>query len=181
MKILGICGSLREKSYNKGLLEAAKGLAPENMEIEIVDLSEIPSFNQDLEMNLPEAVVEFKAKIEEADGLLFATPEYNYSVPGILKNAIDWASRPFGQNIFEGKPVAIMGASIGMSGTIRAQIALRQTFAYLNVYDMKKPEIYVTDATNKFSAESKLTDTDTSDHLSKFLQAFEIWVKKMTN
>lgn len=175
-KILGIAGSLRKDSFNRSLLRAAVELAPSEIEIEIFDIAEIPLFNQDLEVNSPEIVKKFKSKIESADGILFVTPEYNYSIPGVLKNAIDWASRPYGQNSFEGKPVAIMGASVGMGGTIRAQIALRQTFGFLDVRDMKKPEIYVTTATAKFSADGKLTDTDTRDHVEKFLLSFSAWV-----
>lgn len=175
-KVLGIAGSLRKDSFNKSLLRAAAKLVPDGLEIEIVDIAEIPLFNQDLEANLPEVVKDFKIKIEAADAILFVTPEYNYSIPGVLKNAIDWASRPYGQNSFEGKPVAIMGASGGMSGTIRAQIALRQTFGFLDVRDMKKPEVYVTTASTKFSADGKLIDSDTRDHVEKFLVAFNEWI-----
>lgn len=120
VKILGFAGSLRRDSYNRMALRVATGLVPDNAEIEIFDLEGIPPFNQDLEEDLPEKVKEFKRKIREADAILIASPEYNYSVPGVLKNAIDWASRPYGDNALEGKPAAIMGASIGMSGTPRA-------------------------------------------------------------
>jgi chromate reductase, NAD(P)H dehydrogenase (quinone) len=116
LKFLGFAGSLRLGSYNKALLRAATNLLPENATLEIFDLNDIPPFNQDLEMDIPKEVTEFKSKIREADAILIATPEYNYSVPGVLKNAIDFASRPYGDNPFDGKPVAIMSASIGMLG-----------------------------------------------------------------
>jgi chromate reductase len=179
MKILGIAGSLREGSYNKSLLLSATELAPKEMDIEIFDLGKIPPYNQDLETNLPEIVKDFKDKIIAADGILFATPEYNYSIPGVLKNAIDWASRPFGQNAWENKAAAIIGASTGMLGTARAQTALRQTFTFLNVFCMNRPEIYVAKAADKFSAEGKLTDDETKDYLKKFLEEYEKWILRM--
>src|SRR4030065_1292181 len=126
VNILGFAGSLRKNSYNKALLRAAMELLPTDAKLEIFDLEGIPPFNQDFETQMPEKVKEFKAKIKEADGTLIATPEYNYSIPGVLKNAIDWASRPHGDNAFDGKPVAIMGASVGMLGTDRAQYDLRR-------------------------------------------------------
>ncbi len=179
MKILGIVGSLRQGSFNKSLLISAIDLAPKEMNIEIFDLGKIPPFNQDMETNLPESVKEFKDKIISADGILFATPEYNYSIPGVLKNAIDWASRPFGQNSWENKAVAIIGASPGMQGTARAQTALRQTFTFLNVYCMNRPEIYVAKAADKFSADGKLIDSETKDYLQKFLVEYEKWTLRM--
>ena len=143
IKILGFAGSLRKDSYNRSLLRAALELAPKDAELEIFDLEGIPPFNQDLENQPPQKVKEFKAKIRAADAILIATPEYNYSIPGVLKNAIDSASRPYGDNPFEGKPVAVMGASIGMLGTARAQYHLRQSFVFLNVYPLNQPEVMV--------------------------------------
>ena len=121
INILGFAGSLRKGSYNRSLLGAALELVPEGVNIEVFDLDGIPPFNQDLESQPPERIKEFKARIRMADAILIATPEYNYSIPGVLKNAIDCASRPYGDNAFEGKPVAVMGASIGMLGTARAR------------------------------------------------------------
>jgi chromate reductase, NAD(P)H dehydrogenase (quinone) len=132
--ILGLAGSLRRASYNRGALRAAQKLVPENASIEIFELDDIPLFNQDLENSLPSAVADLKEKVRSAHAILFVTPEYNYSVPGVLKNAVDWASRPFGDNAWDGKPVAIMGASIGTTGTARAQYHLRQMFVFLNMY-----------------------------------------------
>ena len=131
LKILGFAGSLRAGSYNRALLRAATELLPDDATLEIFDINGIPPFNQDLEMDMPAKVKEFKSKIRGADAILIATPEYNYSIPGVLKNAIDFASRPYGDNPFNDKPVAIMSASIGMLGGARAQYHLRQTFIFL--------------------------------------------------
>ena len=132
IRILGIAGSLRHQSYNRAALRAATQLAPEGAAIETFELDGIPLFNQDEEKNPPAKVVELKMRVRECDAILFVTPEYNYSVPGVLKNAIDWASRPYGDNAWDGKPAAIMGASIGAIGTARAQYHLRQIFVFLN-------------------------------------------------
>ena len=142
-RILGFAGSLRKGSYNKSILSAALEMVPGDATLEIFDLEGIPPFNQDLETQPPEKVKEFKAKIRAADAILIATPEYNYSIPGVLKNAIDWASRPYGDNAFEGKPVAVMGASLGMLGTARAQYDLRRSFVFLNMYPLNQPELMV--------------------------------------
>jgi chromate reductase len=129
VKILGFAGSLRKQSYNRGLLQAALEVAPStNCNLEIFDLEGIPLYNQDEENKLPKSVVQLKAKVRAADAILIATPEYNYSIPGVLKNALDWASRPYGDNAWDNKPVAIMGASPGMQGTSRSQYHLRQVF-----------------------------------------------------
>jgi chromate reductase len=133
-RILGFAGSLRKGSYNRSLLRAALELLPANVELEIFDLEGIPPYNQDLDPQPPEKVRAFKAKIRAADALLIVTPEYNYSIPGVLKNAIDWASRPHGDNSFDDKPVAFMGASMGMIGTARAQYHLRQSSVFLNMH-----------------------------------------------
>jgi chromate reductase len=139
ISILGFAGSLRKASFNRALLSAAVELAPEDAALEIFDLEGIPPFSQDLETVPTERVKEFKSKIRSADAILIATPEYNYSVPGVLKNAFDWASRPPKDNAFDGKPVALMGASTGMLGTARAQYHLRQTFVILNAHPLNRP------------------------------------------
>ena len=126
VRILGFAGSLRKGSYNKALLRAAGELAPKGAELRVFDLEGIPPFNEDLESNPPAKVKDFKAEIKAADALLIATPEYNFSMPGVLKNAIDWGTRPYGDNAWAGKPAAIMGASTGQFGTVRAQLHLRQ-------------------------------------------------------
>lgn len=177
LKILGIAGSLREKSYNKSALRAAQQLVPADMEIEVFDLKGIPPFSEDEERNPPERVADFKKKIREADAILFVTPEYNYSIPGVLKNAIDWASRPYGDSAWAGKTVAVMGASMGNLGSARAQYHLRQVFVFLNVHDMKQPEVMIGNASQKFDADGNLTDEPTREHLRKFLAAFATYIK----
>ena len=179
LKVLGFAGSLRLGSYNKALLRAAVNLVPEDMNIEIFDLEGIPPFNQDTEENMPEKVKEFKTRIREADAILIATPEYNYSVPGVLKNAIDWASRPYGDNPFDGKAVAIMSASVGMLGGARAQYHLRQIFVFLNMYPINRPEIIVPFAQDKFDASGKLLDDNTSKFLGQLLHNLANWTRKL--
>jgi chromate reductase len=180
LKILGFAGSLRVGSYNKALLRAAANLLPENATLEIFDLDGIPPFNQDLEKDMPRKVIEFKSKIRNADALLIATPEYNYSVPGVLKNAIDFASRPYGDNPFDEKPVAIMSASIGMLGGARAQYHLRQMFVFLNMYPINRPEVIVTFAPDKFDEEDgKLLDDDTKKFLGQLLQNLANWARRL--
>src|SRR5919202_4620929 len=180
LKILGFAGSLRVGSYNKALLRAAANLLPENATLEIFDLEGIPPFNQDLEKDLPRKVIEFKSKIRNADALLIAPPEYNYSVPGVLKNAIDFASRPYGDNPFDEKPVATMSASIGMLGAARAQYHLRQVFVFLNMYPVNRPEVIVTFAPNKFDANGNLLDNDTSKFLKQLLENLAYWTSGLS-
>src|SRR5271157_84996 len=158
IRILGFAGSLRKGSFNRALLQTAEELMPEKVMFETFDLEGIPMFNEDLMAQPPQIVKDFKAKIKAADAVLIATPEYNYSIPGVLKNAIDWASRPYVENVFDGKPVAIMGASTGMLGTARAQYHLRQCFVFLNVRTINKPEVMVNNAMEKFDANHKLQD-----------------------
>jgi chromate reductase, NAD(P)H dehydrogenase (quinone) len=179
LKILGFAGSLRKDSYNKSLLRSAAQLLPSNTTLEIFDLSDIPPFNQDLETNMPPKVKEFKTKIRESDALLIATPEYNYSVPGVLKNAIDYASRPYGDNPFDDKPVAIMSASVGMLGGARAQYHLRQMFVFLNMHPINVPEVIVTFASDKFDSEGNLLDEDTKRFLTQLLQNLSNWTRRL--
>lgn len=169
-RILGISGSLRRESYNSAALRAAAGLAPEGVAVETFGLDGIPPFNQDEEKNPPAKVVELKRRVREADALLFVTPEYNYSVPGVLKNAIDWASRPYGDNAWDGKPAAIMGASPGTIGTARAQYHLRQIFVFLNVFPVNKPEVMIGNAPQRFDAEGNLTDETTKEYIRQLLR-----------
>jgi chromate reductase len=179
VKILGFVGSLRKGSFNRALMRAAVELAPEDAELEVFDLEGIPPFNQDLENQPPQQVKEFKAKIRNADALLIASPEYNYSIPGVLKNAIDWASRPHGYNAFEGKPVAVMSASIGRLGGARAQYHLRQSFVYLNMYPLNRPEVMVPFAQERIDKEGKVTDQDTRQLIRKLLEALVQWTRKL--
>ncbi|MGB8217869.1 MAG: NAD(P)H-dependent oxidoreductase [Candidatus Methanoperedens sp.] len=179
IKILGFAGSLRKGSYNKALLRAALELSPEDEEFEIFDLEGIPPFNSDLENRMPEIVKEFKAKIRAADALLIATPEYNYSIPGVLKNAIDWASRPYGDNAFEGKPAAIMSASSGMLGAVKAQFHLRQTFVFLDVLAINRPEVVVTFAGEKIDEKGRVIDEKTREKIKELLKALVAWTIRL--
>lgn len=171
LNILGIVGSLRKDSYNLFSLKAAQALLPEDAALSLVDLHGIPVFNQDDEMAPPAAVIEFRQKILAADAILFATPEYNYSLPGGLKNAIDWASRPFGQSVWQGKPSAIMGVSIGTFGTARAQYDLRKILVALDMPVVTQPEIMIGNAAQRFDQSGKLTDEPTREMIRKLLSA----------
>ncbi len=158
INILGFAGSLRQKSFNRALLRNCLELLPPDTTLEIFELDGIPPFNQDIESVVPQPVIEFKQKIKASDALLIVTPEYNYSVPGVLKNAIDWASRPSGNNSFQGKNAAIMSVSTGMLGGSRAQYHLRQSLVYLDMRPLNKPEVFVTFAAQKFDEQGKFTD-----------------------
>ncbi len=178
--IIGFAGSLRKDSYNKALLRAAVELVPEGVVLEIFDLDGIPPFNQDLENDPVEKVKEFKSRIRAADAVLIATPEYNYSIPGVLKNAIDSASRPYGDNAFEHKPVAIMGASPGMIGSARAQYHLRQCFVFLSCFALNHPEVMVSHAQDKIDKDGKVTDQKTRELIRQLLESLLAWTKRLS-
>lgn len=178
IKVLAIPGSLRKGSYNLAALRAAEKLAPPEMELEIFDLNGIPPFSEDDEKNPPPRVIEFKRKIRESDAILFSTPEYNYSIPGVLKNAIDWASRPYGDSAWTGKPVALMGASTGMLGSARAQYHLRQVFVFLNAYALNQPEVLIANAAQKFDGAGNLTDEKTKEMIKRLLDALVSWAQR---
>jgi len=179
IQILAFAGSLRKGSYNKAILRAAKEIAPESMHITIFDLQGIPLFNADAEAHGdPERVADFKKAIREADGLLIATPEYNHGVPAVTKNAVDWASRPAKNAPLNEKPVGILGASPGMTGSARGQSQLRQAFEFTNSSCMPQPEILVFRAHQKFDDEGNLTDEKTREYLGKYLDALRDWVDK---
>ncbi len=179
LKVMGIAGSLRRGSYNRAALRAAVELAPAGLEIEIFDLAPIPLYNEDVRaLGFPPPVEELRERIRAADALLFVTPEYNYSVPGVLKNAIDWASRPPDQP-FEGKPIAIMGASPSMFGTARAQYHLRQVFIYLDGLLLNRPEVMIASAGKKFDEHGRLTDETTRGFIRKLLEALEAWTRRL--
>ena len=179
INILGFAGSLRRGSYNRALLLEATKLVPVGVKLEIFDLDDIPSFNQDLEQTMPDKVKEFKAKIRAADAILIATPADNYSIPGVLKNAIDWASRPYPDNSFEGKPVALMSASIGLLGGARAQYHLRQVFVFLDMHPINKPEVFVTFAPSKFDKEGNLIDEAAKILIREQLDKLVVWAKRL--
>ena len=179
IRILGIAGSLRQQSYNRGTLRAAAELVPEGATVEIFELDGIPIYNQDDEGNPPEKVTEFKRKIRDADAILFVTPEYNYSVPGMLKNAIDWASRPYGDNSFDGKPAAIMGASIGAIATARAQYDLRKMMVFLNMFPINQPEVMIGNAGERFDEQGNLTDETTKKFIRQQLENLVAWTRRI--
>jgi chromate reductase len=179
ISIFGFAGSLRKGSYNRALLRSALSLMPVNAKLEVFELDSIPLFNQDFESSPPESVKEFKRNIKTADALLIVTPEYNYSIPGVMKNAIDWASRPYGDNAFEGKPVAIMSASIGMLGGARAQYHLRQSFVSLNMYPVNRPEVMVNFAPQKFDDQGRLLDEKTKELVIELLNNLTAWARKL--
>jgi len=179
LSILGFAGSLRRESYNRALLRAAVDLAPDGVEIIVFDLAEIPLYNGDVEaQGDPAGVSRFKQAISDADGVLMATPEYNHGVPGVMKNAIDWASRPPRGAPLGGKPVGIIGASPGITGSARGQSQLRQAFEFTNSFCMPQPELLVFKAHEKFDAEGKLSDAPTAQHLTDYLAAFAAWVRR---
>ena len=180
IKVCGIAGSLRAGSYNRALLNAAQELSPAGVRIQVFEgLREIPPFDQDVEQRGdPEPVRALKRAIESADALLVSSPEYNYSVPGVLKNAIDWASRPAGRSVLQGKPVAIVGATMGLWGTVRAQLALRQIFLFTESPVLLKPEVLVAQAANRFDPSMRLTDETTRKTLRELLERLPGWVSR---
>ncbi len=179
ISILGIVGSLRKGSYNKALMRCALENCPPDAAIEVFDIGGMPLFSEDWEKTPPPIVTELKAKIRAADAILIATPEYNYSIPGVLKNAIDCGSRPYGDNAFDGKPVALMGASVGMLGTARAQYHLRQSFVFLNMRPFNLPEVMVPFAQEKIDAGGKVTDPKTCEKVKEQVAALVDWTRKM--
>jgi len=179
IKIFGFAGSLRKGSYNKAILRAALELVPDDAELETFDLEGIPPFNQDQDKDPPAKVKEFKSGIRAADAILIATPEHNYSIPGVLKNAIDWASRPYAENAFDGKPLGIMGASPGMLGTARAQYDLRRSCVFLNMYPLNRPEVMVPYCEDKIDQSGRVTDGHTRDKIRQLLQALVTWTRRL--
>jgi chromate reductase, NAD(P)H dehydrogenase (quinone) len=179
IKVLGICGSLRQASFNKAALRTAIELVPDGMTVEEADISAIEPYNEDVfAKGFPAAVEVLRQQIAAAEALLFATPEYNYSMPGVLKNAIDWASRPPNQP-FARKPVAMIGASRGMFGSARAQYHLRQVCVSLDMYPINKPEVMIPAAQTKFDASGNLTDEPTRGLIAVLLVALRDWALKL--
>jgi chromate reductase, NAD(P)H dehydrogenase (quinone) len=177
--ILGIAGSLRRASYNRAALRAATLLVPQDATLDSFALDGIPGFSQDEEQHPPATVVELKKRIRAADAVLIVTPEYNYSIPGVLKNAIDWASRPYGDSAWNGKPAAIMGASVGTIGTARAQYHLRQVFVFLNMFPLNQPEVMIGNAAERFDKEGNLTDETTKNFIRQLLQNLVEWTRRL--
>jgi chromate reductase len=178
-RILGIAGSLRKESFNRSVLRAATQLVPQDASIDVFELDGIPGFNQDEEQNPPAKIANLKKRVRESDAILFVTPEYNYSVPGVLKNAIDWASRPYGDSAWNGKPAAMMGASIGAMGTARAQYHLRQMMVFLNMYPVNQPEVMIANAPKGFDADGNLTDETSKELIRQLLQNLVNWAQQL--
>lgn len=177
--VLGFGGSLRKGSFSTALLKCAQGLHVEGVEVELFEeFGQFPIFNQDFEKTPPDPVARFKQKVRACDALLISTPEYNYSVPGYLKNAIDWASRPYGDNSFEGKPVAIMSESTGQNGGSRAQYHLRQTFIFLDMHPINRPEFMASQIQEKI-VDGVVTDEHTKEKMAELLTALAVWTKRL--
>lgn len=170
VKILGVAGSLRKNSFNRALIRVAQQLVPAGAILDTFDITGIPPFSEDDEKNVPQRVMEFKKAIRAADAILFATPEYNYSIPGVLKNAIDWASRPYGDSAWQGKTAAIIGASAGRMGTARAQYHLRQVCVFLDVNLINQPEVMVGNASEMFDASGNLSHESSRKAIRELLE-----------
>ena len=180
LNFIGISGSLRAGSYNSAALRTAVQLVPAGVTLEIADISTIPLYNDDVKVaGIPDVVEKLRGRIERADALLIVTPEYNYSIPGVLKNTIDWLSRTPKQP-FNRKPTAVMGASQGLFGTARCQYHLRQVFTALNALMLNRPEVMIASAQTKFDADGKLTDQATREHIAKLLQALADWTRLLS-
>jgi chromate reductase len=179
LRILGIAGSLRQGSYNRAALVAAQGLLPPEVSLAIFDLEGIPLFNQDTEGSPTPKVSEFKKNIREADAILICTPEYNYSIPGVLKNAMDCASRPYGDSAWSGKPVAVMGVSVGLFGTVRAQNHLRQSFVSLSMLPINHPEVMIGNAAQAFDGQGVLTDDKSKALIRDLLVNLTNWAHQL--
>ncbi|HEX4104077.1 MAG TPA: NAD(P)H-dependent oxidoreductase [Candidatus Paceibacterota bacterium] len=179
IKFVGIAGSLRKASINKALIGAVKGLAPAEVSFEILEMGNLPLFDQDVEMaNYPKEAQALKDKIVAAQGAIIATPEYNRSIPGVLKNFLDWTSRPYGHNAWAGKVVGVTGASGGAIGTALAQYHLKNILLYLNARVLGQPELYVNNAGQKISEQGVLTDVATKEHIAKFWEALLAEVRR---
>ncbi|HEY2445671.1 MAG TPA: NADPH-dependent FMN reductase [Rhizomicrobium sp.] len=179
MDVCAICGSLRKRSFNRMALRAARELAPQGMTIAECAIRQFPLYDEDVrQLGFPGPVQDLRERIRAADAILFVTPEYNYSMPGVLKNAIDWASRPPDQP-FNGKPAAIMGASPSMFGSARAQYHLRQSCVYLNMFPVNQPEVFIAGADRKFDENGNLTDEATRKLIARLLQELARWTARL--
>jgi chromate reductase, NAD(P)H dehydrogenase (quinone) len=173
-----LVGSLRKESLNRKLANALIAMAPSSLKLDILEIGDLPLYNQDHEADPPPAVRDFKQRVAAADAVLFITPEYNRSVPGVLKNAIDVASRPYGQSAWNGKPGAVISASPGAIGGFGANQHLRQSMVFLNVPMLQQPEAYIGGAGNLFDDKGNIADDTTRDFMEKFLQAFSAWIER---
>jgi chromate reductase, NAD(P)H dehydrogenase (quinone) len=179
-KIAVIVGSLRKESFNRKMAKALIALAPESLKLEIIEISGLPLYNQDLDDNPPAPWTDFRERIIKFDGVLFVTPEYNRSVPAVLKNAIDVGSRPYGKSVWDGKPGAVMSVSPGVIGGFGSNHHLRQSLMFLNVFTMQQPEAYIGNAANLFDESGNLANDSIKGFISKFINAFAAWVETIT-
>jgi NAD(P)H-dependent FMN reductase len=179
-KIAVVVGSIRRDSFNKQLAHALISLAPQDFTFELLDIASLPLYSQDYDADFPEAARTLKQKISEADGLLFVTPEYNRSIPGVLKNALDWGSRPWGQSAWANKPGALIGTSVGAIGTALAQAHLRNVLAYLDVPLMGQPEMFIKHDESRIDASGKIVNDDTRKFLQAFVDKYVTWVKRLS-
>ncbi|WP_322030875.1 NAD(P)H-dependent oxidoreductase [Paraburkholderia sp. J76] len=177
-KIAVVVGSLRKDSFNRQLAHAVTSLAPADFTFEHLDIGVLPLYSQDYDADYPEVARRFKQQIEAADGLLFVTPEYNRSIPGVLKNALDWGSRPWGTNSWRGKPGAVLGTSVGATGTALSQQHLRNVLAYLDVALLGQPEMFIKHDTSRINEKGEIVSEDTRKFLQGFVDTYVTWVKR---
>jgi chromate reductase len=180
-KIAVIVGSLRKESFNRKMAKALAALAPESLKLEIIEIGGLPLYNQDFDDNPPAPWVEFRERIMKFDGVLFVTPEYNRSVPGVLKNAVDVGSRPYGKSVWDGKPCAVISVSVGAIGGFGANHHLRQSLMFLNMPTLQQPEAYIGNAANLFDESGNLSNNSVREFAAKYIQAFAAWVEIQTS
>lgn len=180
-KVAVVVGSLRRESFNKQLAHALVSLAPGDFTFEFLDIGNLPLYSQDYDADFPEAARTLKQKLTEANALLFVTPEYNRSIPGVLKNAIDWGSRPWGHSAWGGKPGAVIGTSVGAIGTALAQSHLRNVCAYLDIALLGQPEMFIKHDEKRIDANGNIVSEDTRKYLQDFMNKYVAWVKDHAN
>jgi chromate reductase len=180
-RIAVIVGSLRKEAFSRKMAQAIIGLAPKSLSLEIIEIGNLPFYNQDLEESPPAPWTEFRSRVKSMDGVIFVTPEYNRSVPGVLKNAIDVGSRPYGRSVWDGKPAAVVSISPGQYGGFGSNHHLRQSLVFLNVPAMQQPEAYIAGVAQLFDGKGSLTNESTREFMQKFLMQFEKWVEKFVS
>lgn len=178
-RIAVVVGSLRKDSFNRQLAHAVVSLMPDDFSFDFLDIGTLPLYSQDYDADFPDVARQFKQQIEQADGLLFVTPEYNRSIPGVLKNAIDWGSRPWGKNAWGGKPGAVLGTSPGAIGTALSQQHLRNVLAYLDVALLGQPEMFIKHDAEKIAADGAILNDDTRKFLQLFVDRYTAWVHRL--
>jgi chromate reductase len=181
LNFIGIAGSLRKNSFNRALMHAVQELVPDDAVIHTLDIGKLPLFNQDMESDFPAEAQEMKDQIKASDGIIISTPEYNRSIPGVLKNAVDWTSRPYGKNAWAGKPVYVIGATPGVTGTTIAQSHLKHSLLYLNARVLGQPEFYLSNASEKFNEDEKLIHKETRQFLEEALQTFVEFCRQVSD